>query len=134
MNSFSLKAQHLKAFVKDIPTNSFLYDPKLPEKKQVDWKLFWMKCSQFAPEISALAVGLLSIGVSEAAVERSFSAQQFIHSRTRNRLESDVLENEMRIRFNSFPHSQENITNSIGIHCEDIEDDEDEKDDMLEAE
>ena len=43
---------------------------------------------------------LLSVGISEAAVERSFSMQKFTHSDIRNRLSEDIVEAEMRIKFN----------------------------------
>ena len=56
------------------------------------------------------------MGVSEASAERSFSDQKFVHSKVRNRLDEDVVEAEMRIRFNSTeiplvpdPFSESNI-------------------------
>lgn len=47
------------------------------------------------------AIALLSIAGSEAAVERSFSAQDIVHSKRRNRLKDDAVEQEVFIRFNS---------------------------------
>ena len=88
-NSFSEKSQQLIDFV--IETD---------EKKQMDWKLFWHKNCSSAPELSALALTLLSIGVSEASVERSFSLQALTHSKIRNRMKADIVESEMRIRTN----------------------------------
>ena len=50
--------------------------------------------------ISHAAVALLSVCASEAAVERTFSAQGILHSRLRNRLADGTVENEMFIKFN----------------------------------
>ncbi len=108
VNSFTIKSEYLKDYVKEIPIDSFIYDEKFPDKKQTDWRLFWFKCSQFAPELSAIALCLLSIGVSEAAVERSFSIQQLTHSKIRNRLNSDIVESEMRIRYAKLTSKPEN--------------------------
>jgi hypothetical protein len=48
-----------------------------------------------------VALALLSIVPSEAAVERSFSMQDSIHTKKRNRLSDDSINAEMFIRFNN---------------------------------
>jgi hypothetical protein len=53
-----------------------------------------------APIISHAAVAILSVTGSEAAVERTFSAQGLVHSDLRNRLGDTTVENEMFIKFN----------------------------------
>jgi hypothetical protein len=52
------------------------------------------------PELGGVALCLLSIGISEASCERSFSLQGLTHSKVRNRMNNDLVEGEMRIRFN----------------------------------
>jgi hypothetical protein len=47
-----------------------------------------------------VALVLLSVSASEAAVERSFSAQGAVHSDTRNSLHSTTVEAEMFLKFN----------------------------------
>ena len=84
---FSNKAKYLQVFTD-------------PETREIDWFLFWSQMKRFAPELANLAVCLLSMGISEASVERSFSIQQLTHSKTRNRLNEDIVEAEMIIRFN----------------------------------
>ena len=66
----------------------------------MEFKLIWSQFISSAPELSYLALCLLSVGISEAAVERSFSQQKFTHSEVRNKLEADIVEAEMRIKFN----------------------------------
>jgi hypothetical protein len=50
--------------------------------------------------LSRVALVLLSVSASEAAVERSFSAQAIVHSKERNRLHSETIEAEMFLKFN----------------------------------
>lgn len=61
----------------------------------------WNLYITVAPELSAVAVALLSIPPSEAAVERSFSLQKLVHNPRRNRLGDTFVHNEMMIKFNS---------------------------------
>jgi hypothetical protein len=60
------------------------------------WNLYLVD----APIISHAAVAMLSVCASEAAVERTFSAQGLTHSDLRNRLGDDTVEAEMFIKFN----------------------------------
>jgi hAT family C-terminal dimerisation region len=53
-----------------------------------------------APVISHAAVAILSVAGSEAAVERTFSAQGAVHTKTRNRLLDATVEQEMFVKFN----------------------------------
>ena len=53
-----------------------------------------------APIISHAAVAILSVCASEAAVERTISAQGLVHSDLRNRLGDATVEAEMFIKFN----------------------------------
>jgi hypothetical protein len=52
-------------------------------------------------ELSVVARALLSVGASEAAVERTFSTQAAVHTKRRNRLLGQAVENEMMLRWNS---------------------------------
>jgi hypothetical protein len=60
------------------------------------WNLYLVD----APIISHAAVAILSVCASEAAVERTFSAQGLVHSDLRNRLGDATIEAEMFIKFN----------------------------------
>jgi hypothetical protein len=64
-----------------------------------DPRQVWMLYNSI--ELSIVARTLLSICASEAAVERSFSTQKFVHSTQRNRLKADAVEAEMMICFNT---------------------------------
>jgi len=100
VHDFASKAEDMKLLVRKISANSFSYDEKDIEKEETDWKLFWVKYYDRTPELAAVALCLLSIGISEATVERSFSIQKLTHNDIRNRLAADIVEAEMRIRFN----------------------------------
>ena len=52
-------------------------------------------------ELGKVAVALLSVAASEAAVERTFSAQSAVHTKKRNRLLSTAVEAEMFVKFNA---------------------------------
>ena len=60
----------------------------------------WALYLDEAPVLAHAAVALLSIAGSEAAVERSFSAQGSTHSDRRNRLQDEIVEAEMFVKFN----------------------------------
>ncbi len=51
-------------------------------------------------QLSSVALALLSCSASEAAVERTFSQQGMIHSKSRNRLLNDAVQSEMMMTFN----------------------------------
>ena len=100
LGSFARKNAYLKNFVRPIPNHSINYDESNPSQTEIDWLLFWNKMKIYAPELSNVAVCLLSLGISEASCERSFSIQQLTHSKVRNRLREDIVQAEMRIRYN----------------------------------
>jgi hypothetical protein len=64
-------------------------------------KKVWLLHSEL--ELSKVAVALLSLSPSEAAVERSFSAQGSVHTSLRNRMGDSSVQDEMFIKFNSRP-------------------------------
>ena len=70
------------------------------EQRRFDARSVWHLHSAQAPVLAHAAVALLSISSSEAAVERTFSAQGDVHSDRRNRLGDDTVEAEMFIKFN----------------------------------
>jgi hypothetical protein len=65
-----------------------------------DARHLWRTKLRSASELSICAMALLSITASEAAVERSFSMQDIVHSKRRNRLKDESVEDEMFIKFN----------------------------------
>ncbi len=60
----------------------------------------WNLYLAHSPLLSHAAVAILSVCGSEAAVERTFSAQGLVHSDLRNRLGDATVEAEMFIKFN----------------------------------
>jgi len=69
-----------------------------------DLKFTWRKlCTKTNDnvELGWVAVALISLCASEAAAERSFSAQQDVHTKDRNRLSKEAIEAEMRIKWNT---------------------------------
>ena len=62
--------------------------------------LVWSSFISSHNELSKVAIAILSICPSEASVERSFSMQSDVHSLERNRLSIELVEAEMRIKFN----------------------------------
>ena len=67
---------------------------------QFDPRTAWRLYLQQAPVIFHAAIALLSVAGSEAAVERTFSAQGLVHSSRRSRLADEAVEAEMFIKFN----------------------------------
>jgi Protein of unknown function (DUF 659)/hAT family C-terminal dimerisation region len=70
------------------------------EQKPFDPRTVWNLHLHHAPVLVHAAVALLSIAGSEAAVERTFSAQDEVHCKRRNRLGDASVEAEMFIKFN----------------------------------
>jgi hypothetical protein len=100
LGCFADKNSKKLTLTEEIPRNSFEFDENNPKKRRTDWVLYWTSMKDEAPELSCIAICLLSIGISEAACERSFSLQKLTHSALRNRLEASVVEAEMRLRYN----------------------------------
>jgi hypothetical protein len=50
--------------------------------------------------LAMVALMIMSIGASEAAVERTFSAQSAVHTKARNSLHPDSVQAEMHLKFN----------------------------------
>lgn len=82
-------------------------------------QLFW-SCYLFtAPELSSVALALSTMSVSEASVERTFSAQKFTHTDLINQLSSELVEDEMMIRRNYDIISCWNGRNPVSISTND---------------
>jgi hypothetical protein len=81
---------------------------KLPAKdrRRYNPRDTWMTCQ--ARELATLALALLSVTASEAAVERSFSRQGIIHSKLRNRLSDESVNMQMFFSFNTRALEQPN--------------------------
>ena len=71
------------------------------ENRVDDPRLIWGLKVRAAPELTACALALLELTASEAAVERSFSRQGLVHSKSRNRLADDTVHLSMFFGFNS---------------------------------
>lgn len=54
----------------------------------------------YSGELPIVAKALLSVTASEAAVERSFSQQDAVHTKRRNRLLDQTVQNELFVKFN----------------------------------
>ena len=61
----------------------------------------WGGYLETAKEMAACVLALLELTASEAAVERSFSRQGQVHSKTRNRLADDSVQVHMCVAFNT---------------------------------
>jgi len=93
-------------------------------KKYVRWdaRVLWKLYLNSAHELSSCALALLSVTASEAAVERSFSMQDIVHSKRRNRLLDASVQDEMFIKFNHRALDQKpDITGSVVELTEDFE-------------
>jgi hypothetical protein len=101
LGPFSNKMEKLKSLSTAISENSFDFDPNNPGKTEFNWIYYWNDMKETASELSNLAVCLLSIGITEASCERTFSIQKIVHSVLRNRLTPEIVEAEMRIRVNN---------------------------------
>lgn len=66
-----------------------------------DAKEVWHLFKNTASQLYDVAIALLSIVPSEAAVERSFSMQGLIHSKLKNRMKDRRVERELFIKFNT---------------------------------
>jgi len=73
----------------------------------------WQTFSLGAPELASVAIAILSICASEAAVERSFSIQDRIHSKIRNRSKDDLVEAQVFVKFNT--EALNNVSKNIGL-------------------
>jgi hypothetical protein len=71
------------------------------ENRLDDPRTMWGLKMRAAPELCACVLALLELTASEAAVERSFSRQGLIHSKSRNRLADDTIQLSMCYAFNS---------------------------------
>jgi hypothetical protein len=74
--------------------------PTAAEKQRLPvahWKIY----RDDAPHLAEAARALLSVVASEAACERSFSAQKLAHSAQKNRMTNDTVIATMRIRMNT---------------------------------
>jgi hypothetical protein len=97
---FSSKQQYLRDLTQEIPKNSINYDEEQPNQTEINWISYWTRMKKTVPELGTIAVCLLSLGISEASCERSFSIQKLTHNALRSRLNEDIVEAEMIIRFN----------------------------------
>jgi hypothetical protein len=84
-----------------------------------DVRLTWTSFTNTAPELSLLAIALLSITASEAAVERTFSRQGLLHSKLRNRLSDDTVRMQMFFSFNT--RALEQPDRYHGLSCKELE-------------
>ena len=90
------------------------------ERRRYNARNTWAMCTAY--ELLTLATALLSITASEAAVERSFSRQGFVHSKLRNRLSDESVQMQMFFSFNTRALEQPNRHN--GASCQDLDGDE----------
>jgi hypothetical protein len=82
----------------------------------------WSNHIHAAPILCLGAIALLSVAGSEAAVERTFSAQGRIHSKYRNRLKDEAVEAEMYVKFNEAALRRKTESKDVGTWVELTED------------
>jgi hypothetical protein len=72
---------------------------EVKQRRRYDARHTWNLAS--TAELTQLAITLLSITASEAAVERTFSRQGLVHSKLRNRLSDRSVQSQMFFSFNT---------------------------------
>jgi hypothetical protein len=92
---------HLKGRHDKLAAAHYDRESKKPnnERRRYSARSTWQMC--MVHELTTLALALLSVTASEAAVERSFSRQGLVHSKLRNRLSDDSVHMQMFFSFNS---------------------------------
>lgn len=105
---------------------SGLEEEKASIKRGGEWnpRLVWALYSEST--LATVALVVLSISASEAAVERTFSAQAAVHTKKRNRLEGATVEAEMFMKFNYRPlHNPLSLASGTGAFgsCTPMDDD-----------
>jgi hypothetical protein len=80
--------------------NAMISEDRTKQYSRWDARDVWCMYLNTACELASSAIAVLSLTASEAAVERSFSMQDSIHSKRRNRLLNSSVEDEMFIKFN----------------------------------
>ena len=65
-----------------------------------DPTIYWQSKLNVAEELAKFSLFLLSVPISEAAVERSFSRQTFLETPLRNGLEDKVVQAALFVKFN----------------------------------
>jgi hAT family C-terminal dimerisation region len=94
-------------------------------------RIVWGMYLHTAPELARVAIAILSIGSSEAAVERTFSIHNIVHSNRRNRLKATAVQREMFIRYNTYAEQLWQTPASKKTNLDYMNDNEDEENDYL---
>src|ERR1035438_1084974 len=79
---------------------SFLFKMLMEEKKTV--MQYWLTDGMDWPTLQQIALKVFSLPASSAASERNFSTFGFIHSKLRNRLQPNKVEQLVYIKSNNF--------------------------------
>jgi hAT family protein len=74
------------------------YDPTVLSSTYDDTNNYFK--TSFAPELSEIAIRLYNTTANSVASERSFSSMNFIHSKTRNQLQSESVDKLVYIQMN----------------------------------
>jgi hypothetical protein len=99
---FTGKSQRFQGFQKRIEsTKTFMQKLDSTVIEFISPISVWQSFREGAVELSIVAIAILSICASEAAVERSFSIQDRIHSKSRNRSKEDLVEAQVFVKFNT---------------------------------
>jgi hypothetical protein len=104
-NLFAKFEQRHRLFEKD---HNNTQAEKGVKHSRYDIRHTWNNFANTATELSLLAIALLSITASEAAVERTFSRQGLIHSKLRNLLSDESVRMQMFFSFNTRAMEQPN--------------------------
>ena len=100
ISRFSEKEVLKTSLTASIMKNSFDYNKDDPNKQETNWLSFWSRYQSTVSELSGIAICMLSMGISEASCESSFSVQKLNHTAIRNSLKPESIQAEMRIRYN----------------------------------
>ncbi len=96
-----------RVYVNQLKTNNPTYWKYLLERKISIFE-FWNGLSKF-PLLQEIALVVFSLAVSSSSSERNFSAQGYIQSKLRNRLNADRLEKLVHIFCNLKNYDEEDM-------------------------
>jgi hypothetical protein len=98
---FAARSNRFEGFKRRVDSTETFIQKDGIETRLINPVTVWQSFRDGVLELASVAVAILSICASEAAVERSFSIQDRIHSKSRNRSKDDLVEAQVFVKFNT---------------------------------